>query len=364
MRLDINHKTFFELLKAGLWERDVRLSSYENVNFRKVYQIAEQQSVVGLVAAGLEHLTDIKSPQAETLEFVGSALKIEQRNIAMNDFVARLVELLRKEDVYTLLIKGQGIAQCYKRPLWRAAGDVDLLLNGNNYKKAKEVLKPHAISVEKEYTSFKHLGLTMEGGFVVELHGTLHSRLSKRVDKVIDEAQNDVFYNGSVRSWQNGCTQVFLPAPDSDIIFIFTHILHHFYIEGIGLRQICDWCRFLCTYKDTLNRRLLEYRIIKMGLLSEWKVFAALAVKFLGMTPVAMPLYDSDEKWSHKAEYIIDFILETGNFGHNRRGMNNKMSSARRKMMDFGRHASVFPLDSIRFFIHFMGSGMKVAIQQ
>ena len=36
--------------------------------------------------------------------------------------------------------------------------------------------------------------------------------------------------------------QVFLPAPDEDVVFVFSHILQHFYKEGIGLRQICVWC--------------------------------------------------------------------------------------------------------------------------
>ena len=87
---------------------------------------------------------------------------------------------------------------------------------------------PLTIDVEKEYKSFKHQGMTMEGGHVVELHGTVHSRLSKRIDKGVDEAQNDVFYGDSVRSWTNGNTQVLLPAPDNDVFFVFTHFLKHF----------------------------------------------------------------------------------------------------------------------------------------
>ena len=55
--------------------------------------------------------------------YIGQTLQIEQRNRAINEFVARLIGELRKADVYTLLVKEQGIAQCYERPLWRACGD-------------------------------------------------------------------------------------------------------------------------------------------------------------------------------------------------------------------------------------------------
>ena len=359
-----SQKAFFELVKAGLWEKNARLSQYDKIDYTEVYRLADEQSVIGLVTSGFNHVTDVKAPQEEVLQFVGIALQIEQRNHSMNEFVAKLIEKLRKKDVYAILVKGQGIAQCYERPLWRTSGDVDLLLSDENYQKAKKILIPLADDVEKEFKQFKHIGMTLEGDYVVELHGTLHSRLSKRIDKGIDDAQNDVFYSGNVRTWMDGNCQVFLPAPDNDIIFIFTHIIHHFYIEGIGLRQISDWCRLLWTYRKKIDVQLLEKRIQTMGLMSEWKAFAALAVDYLGMPVEAMPLYSDEKKWSRKAEKIMEFVLEVGNFGHNRQSAGGKINSAWNKMKDFGRHISVFPIDSIKFFFHFLINGLQLVAEK
>ena len=156
----------------------------------------------------------------------------------------------------------------------------------------------------------------------IELHGTLRGSIT-RIDRVIDEVQNDVFYSGYVRSWMNGKTQVLLPRADEDVFFVFTHILKHFYFEGIGLRQICDWCRLLYTYKDSLNYRLLESRIRKAGIMTEWKAFGAFAVEYLGMPAKAMPFLNSlnvqnFKKFKRKADKILEFVMESGNFGHNR----------------------------------------------
>lgn len=170
--------------------------------------------------------------------------------------------------------------------------------------------------IEEEDTSRLHLTMTIDG-WVVELHGTLHGWM-KRIDGVIDEVQKDVLCGGNVRSWMNGRTQVFLPAADEDVFLVFTHILQHFYVEGIGLRQICDWCRLLWTYRESLNHRLLESRIRKAGVLTEWKAFAAFAVEYLGMPVDAMPLYSESGKWKRKARHILKMVLESGNFGHNR----------------------------------------------
>lgn len=318
MILDNNQKAFLALVVAGLWEQDTQLLPFGKVEFESVMLLAEDQTVVGVVTAGMEHVQDVKIPQEELLQFVGLSLQLEHQNEAMNKFIVYLIDKLRKDEIYAVLVKGQGVAQCYERPLWRACGDVDLLLSDSNYEKAKKVLIPFAEDIEKEYKDCKHISVTMHGGFPVELHGTLHSHFSRRVDRGIDEVQRDVFCGGNVRSWQNGLTTIFLPAPDNDVIFVFTHILQHFFSEGVGLRQVCDWCRLLWTYHNDLDTALLNKRLHKMGLMAEWRAFAAFAVEYLGMPVEAMPLYAAEKKWSKKAEKILRLILELGNFGHGR----------------------------------------------
>lgn len=75
----------------------------------------------------------------------------------MNKFIAEMVDKMRVVGIYTLLVKGQGIAQCYERPLWRVSGDVDLLLSEENYQKAKEYLVPLSTFQKSEGRYSKHL---------------------------------------------------------------------------------------------------------------------------------------------------------------------------------------------------------------
>ena len=138
---------FLELVRAGLFsENHARILAHGTVvNWETVFRLAEEQSVIGLVAAGIDTLPlSERPPQGVALQFVGSVLQLEQRNKAMNEFVACLIEELRNADCYAVLVKGQGVAQCYERPLWRACGDVDLLLSRDNYKKAKTILASRA----------------------------------------------------------------------------------------------------------------------------------------------------------------------------------------------------------------------------
>lgn len=367
--VSLEQEMFFELVRAGLFPgRTARILSHGvPVDWSAVYRLAEEQSVIGLVAAGIETLpTSERPPQEVVLQFVGQTLQLELRNRAMNAFSARLIKQLREEEVYAVLVKGQGIAQCYEKPLWRACGDVDLLLSESNYEKAKKALIPMASSVEEEDEGRKHLGLVIDS-WVVELHGTLHTYQFPRLNKVIDELQGDVFNKGSVRTWQNGNTQVFLPAPDNDVVFVFFHIVQHFFGGGIGLRQICDWCRLLLTYKEMLNLTLIKERLQAAGIMTEWNAFAALAVKYLGMNEDIMPFYSPERKWGKKADGILCMILETGNFGHNRDMaylrerpfVVRKAISVQRSTKDGLRHLEMFPKDAVVAWVRKMMLGFR-----
>ena len=362
---------FFALLRAGLWSKEIRLLPFGMVDFTRLLDIAQEQSVVGLIAAGIEQVSDTKVAKKDVLQFVGQSLQLEKKNIAMNSFIESLVDKLRNAGVYMLLVKGQGIAQTYEKPLWRSCGDIDLFLDRENYNKALDVLSPMALSIDEENPVSLHIGMTIEP-WVVELHGTLRSGIGRRIDQEIDAIQEVTFRERQVRIWKNGETDVYLPSPDNDVVFVFTHILQHFFRGGIGLRQVCDWCRLLWTYRSEIDRWLLYDRVRAMGILTEWEVFAALAVDWLGMPEEAMPLYSSKRKWSRKAERVLSFMMETGNFGHNRdRSYYEKYPvfvykaiSLWRNTSDSLRHFMIFPKDAARVWFIRLKEGVVQVVKK
>lgn len=382
MRLNANQREFFELLKAGIFpdygkgyifpgQSQANESIFKGVDWGKVYQMAQEQSVQGLVLRGIDELKakgiELSVPKVLLLQWIGEVQVIEQRNKEMNVFVANLIEKLRKADIYSLLVKGQGIAQCYEKPLWRSPGDVDLLLSDDNYEKAKRLLDKIAESAGRETTknTVRQHQEYQVNGWTVELHGTMHANLSRRIDRGIDNMQCEVFCGGQVRSWLNGETQVFLPRADEDVIFVFTHIMQHLFLEGIGLRQICDWCRLLYTFREKLNLQVLEERISRMGLMTEWKVLASLAVQYIGMPESAIPMFGSNvQEFKWEAARLMDFVLRVGNFGHNREvewsnGFKRRKSLIWHRITDTFKLSFVFPLDAPRFLLNYAVDGVR-----
>ena len=139
---------------------------------------------------------------------------------------------------------------------------------------------------------------------------------------------------------------------------------------GIGLRQICDWCRLLYVYNDRIDRVLMKKRLEEVAIIPEWKLFGGFAIKFLGMPEDAMPFYEEPTRSGlKKIDQILDFIMERGNFGHKRDlcyyrkypFLIRKCISLWRKGGDILHHYRIFPANSYRYFFRFLSSGLSSA---
>lgn len=83
-----------------------------------------------------------------------------------------------------------------------------------------------------------------------------------------------------------------------------------------------------------------------------------------------------DVRWRKKADRIMEFILKSGNMGHNRglwlmehdswlsrQYVVRKAFSMFRRIGDLINHARIFPLDSLRFFPRIIYNGVRSAIK-
>lgn len=366
--------TFFLLTRAGLYGCTEGIEDFmpEGVDWAEVYRLAKEQKVLGLVAGGIEtirtewlktHDTPLM-PRQWVVDFAHPTLQLEQRNQNMNRFIEQMFGRLQKNGIHALLLKGQGVAQCYQDPFRRAIGDVDLLLSEEDYWKAKDYLRQFASS-SKEGKEYKKECAVVIANWKVEMHGSLRCGFSSRSDREFDKVYRNTFKGGSGRSWKNGEVQVPLLRKEDDVLYVFVHFLNHFYKGGVGIRQICDWSRLLWTFWDSLDLSLLEARLKTMKLMTAWRAFGMFAVEYLGMPKEAMPFYREEEKWKRKAQRICAFILMTGNMGSNRKVkadsvLSKKIVLSRQRFRDLANHFTIFPLDSLRFFPSILRNGLRL----
>ncbi len=357
-------KLFFALLRSGLWGEATELPDAVpgEDDWENVYNSAMSQTVVGLVTDGASACPAGYVPKAVSLKLMSALIKTEKTNAVIDSHVARFVSMLESGGVQPVLVKGQAVAQCYIHPSGRMPGDIDLVIDPKQYEAAKAVIIPAADSVNGETLSNLHFG-AMFGPVELELHGTVRTSLGQKINDSLDSAQALLHREGGCRFWNCLGTRVRIPSADFDALFIFTHMLQHFYCGGLGLRQICDWARVLHTNCGDIDRALLESRLARMGLLSEWKAFVGFLVVYLGLPEEEAPLYDAG--YSSKTGKLWRYIERVGNFG-TKRGLRDrskdpylirKVESLIVNSQDFLHHAGIFPLDSLRFFWYYFRTG-------
>lgn len=366
-------EAFFLLVRAGLFGRTEGKERLREggVVWKQVYRLAKEQFVVGLVAEGIERLHGEEPPADDSqlvpkkmaLHLARKTLFLERRNRSMNQFIAELTGKMRERGIDALLLKGQGVAQCYERPSWRTCGDVDLLLSDDGYSKAKEFLTPQASYVEEEIEYKKHLGMDLEG-WLVELHGSLRCGFSARVDRELDKVYEETFHNRSFTTWKDGEVPVLMPSQESHLLFVFAHLLNHFYKGGVVVRQLSDWCRMIWAFRDNMDLETLEHRLKNMGLMSEWRAFGAYAVEYLGIHEEAVPFYSADEKWKRKAKRIQQFILKSSTMDRNKGQeadslLTKKSKAAVQRFWDLANHLMIFPLDTVLFMPSIFINGLR-----
>lgn len=410
-------RAFFELLRAGLWGRGgIQIDG--PVDWKMLYKLAMEQTVAGYVAAGLElyiaeteksaaaavrmtqqdtdksgstapasksenkykdnaamaamnKITSDKAvriavPDSVRKAFNAVKLATGMTNFRMNDFLAKLTKELNEAGIEQLLLKGQGVAQNYLHPEIRQAGDIDLLLQGGDYDKARALLEPKADKLEKEGIENKHLGMHF-GNIEVELHGTINSGFGKKINAYLAGKQNRLFAEKKFRYWRYNDVYIALPSADFDALFIFTHFLQHFYHGGLGLRQICDWAMHLHKNNKDIDRSQLQSDIQALGLIREWQTFGCFAIKYLGLPEDEMPMFNN--KYYRNSDKIRDFLFASGNFGRSKGRKDyshnpylvRKLKSLYFKGGDILGFFLIFPKNTIRFFFTFLHAGLKVA---
>lgn len=366
-------KLFFNLLRAGLWGEPGPVADYSLADWNSVFGLAREQTVTGLVADGISAVKRSGINLGVTAEvskkFMVQTIGIERSNAMLDKEVTELARMFKENGICYCLVKGQGTALNYLRPGHRSPGDIDFLLDEENYHLASEALAPKADKLFPEDPDQKHFAMLFHDGVEVELHGTVRAGFGRKFNDVVDSMQAELFTRKNFRSWNCFGESVTLPSVDFDAMYIFTHFVQHFYHSGLGLRQICDWTMHLHRFASEIDRGWIKRYLDDLDLNREWKAFGFIAVNLLGLPREEMPFYD--ETFGRYSDMIWASIRHSGNFGrtmNSGRDMSSepyllrKARSMRSHLSWMFRHLALSPHNTFRSIMYTLNHGFSAVM--
>ena len=314
---------FLELLRAGLWgvAADPENFKPDSVDWRAVLRIAKEQTMLAVVADGIETLPkELWPPKEVMMKLAMMRLKTEQTHVLLNSTIAQIVQALDAQGVPSVLLKGQGIAQNYLRPESRTCGDIDLYTGHGGYHKAFEIIEGlHEGRAHKEAAECEHHLHTSLNGVEVEIHrlaSFLHGkRMNANFQKWTQESMDALFGTDRLEVWDNDGTPVALAPATYNAFFILHHAVRHMTTEGVGFRQICDWTMLLHKCHAKVDVELLGRKLKELHMERIWMEFGRLAVGFLGLPASELPLAPADLTPGRKTHELLQHIFVSGNFG-------------------------------------------------
>ena len=244
----------FDFLKYCLDRKDNMSNVVADIGWQQLYFFASKQAILGLCFDGIERLgkeypEELKlNPIGRELlmSWMGKAQQIRRQNVKVNGVAAKLYSKFREDGLRCCILKGQGNALMYPNPYSRTPGDIDVWVNASR-EEITEYAKRH-LNLEDDIR-FHHLETTMDG-VPVELH-------------FFPCSMNNPFYNARLQKWfkrnadlqcsnvvslPDGIGEIAIPTTAFNVIYQLTHLYHHFFDEGIGMRQIIDYYYVVCDF--------------------------------------------------------------------------------------------------------------------
>ena len=363
-----NYQIFLELLRAGLWGVSPDLSLFDTtIEWGKVLEVGQEQTVVGVLTDGIAMLpNEMRGERRVVMPFFARTMELEDENRKMNRFAPFLMTQLEKKGVKSILLKGQGVAMCYRQPLHRVVGDIDLLVpDAEQYQRARQLMMKIAEVTEDEDEGRKHSAFVYKG-MTIEIHGDFRFSINKQCKHNIRKWKEMRLAEPTRHIDEGDLKGATLPSVQFDAVFIFAHLLGHYMgAGGVGLRQVSDWMMFVNRYHQEIDKDVLVDDLNLLGIRQYWEVFGAMAVDYLGFPKERMPLYDSRN--SKKGKIVLMNIFKTGNFGAKQKKWQLKEGSNTmlKKVVTFcgqipvySRNIRLFPKDTLWCFSNFVRSAM------
>ena len=217
------------------------------MDWQELYSFASKQALLGLCFDGIERLgkeypEELKrNPIGRELlmTWMGKAQQIHRQNMKVNAVASKLFSMLREDGMRCCVLKGQGNALMYPNPYSRTPGDIDVWIDASRERIMEYAQKKYELGDD---IRLQHLETSLDG-VPVELHffpcsmnnPIYHARLQKWFKRNADLQCSHIV------GLPDGAGDIAIPTTAFNVIYQLTHLYHHFFDEGIGMRQIIDY---------------------------------------------------------------------------------------------------------------------------
>lgn len=288
-------QVLLQAIQKSLWNTEPTFST--ETDWDAVLKEAEKQTVLGIVIG--------VAPNDIQQQWKSKASMVTANFIRILHYQAQLCELMKANDIPTVILKGTAAAIYYSNPAQRTMGDIDYLVPQQYFEHAKKLLEQNGYSIKEDLKYPRHIDV-FKDGISFEMH-RFFSHEDINIEEEIIRGIDDLEFNSIY-----GVPFPMLPPLVNGLVLL-THLTYHLQ-GGLGLRQMIDWMMFVYRYlDDALWENTFKAMVEKAGL-----YYVAITATKMCQMYLGLP---SDNAWCKEADsdlcsQLLESLLSSGNFGN------------------------------------------------
>lgn len=306
-------KFLIEICNAYLYKQNITLD--ESIDYSRLFSVCREHNLIAITFAVIKNSPNKGAVPAATYKlfedgFYETIVKYDSQTGVIDD----INRLFSDNGIRHIFFKGAEIREYYPVPEVRAMGDIDVLIDKENNGAAKELLTANGYELKNSNGPVNDY---LKNGVLIELHTKIVSGKvgSSNAESGFEGAMSNAEYNG-LRGRLNA---------DYQLAYLITHIAHHFWFYGAGIKLILDLAvvqkRFDIDYDRVLD--ILD----DIGLKKFGQVILTLCSKWFNVGP----------NYCHDISITQEFVISFGAFGNAKR---NKAAVVTRKQLEDGKKPS------------------------
>ena len=297
---------FFDLISIATGFRKAFDQAPSDQQWVDMTVTAFKQSLGGVLAeAFYDRLPEDQFPPHKVfMKWMCTQKQIALDNGKMNSRSAEVWNIFHEAGFDCCILKGQAVARFYDKPSSRQCGDIDIWVDGDR----DEVLAFLRNRYPVTNVVYHHAEVKMFEKTEVEVHFTPSWMYNPRINARLQH----FFALSKCAQFDNYIEDLGFAAPSAafDAVFSMVHVYRHLLEEGVGLRQVMDYCNILRQLDD--SRRAEAFRTLCS---LRMRRFAAALMYVCGEVfhlPEELMICAPD---AEEGAFLLSEIMLSGNFG-------------------------------------------------
>lgn len=292
------HEIIFELLKGSITGMNCfqHFEQLSKSDWNQLYILTQQQGLVSVVIEAISSLPrQFLPPQRLRFEWIGQTLYREKIYQQQYRISCKFADALAKEGVKCLVLKGLALASFYPKPQLREFGDLDCYLIASQdsrvhlsnslgimfqevFNFGNDVAKKLGGKIKD--AGYKHVHIHLDG-LLIENHKYLtnfnETKQGVKIEKILRQLALD---GGEKRI---GVTNLWIPSPEFNVIFLLKHALDDFIANDMPLRALYDWTVFMNAEQENIDWKKMSFLLDECKLRNFFELMTETCRTYFGL---------------------------------------------------------------------------------